>query len=68
MTPTGSSRADPVKLRTSTRPVIAAIAPSTVSRRGRWPCRSQSQPTTSTVPRYSSSRATPTGMRWMALK
>ena len=49
-------------------PISAATAPDTVSRRGRCPCRSQSQPTTSRMPRYSSSNATPTDSRATALK
>ena len=68
ITPTGLIPAAPVRFSTRISPAIEATAPATVSRRGRWPCRSHSQPTTSTVPRYSSSRATPTGIRATALK
>jgi hypothetical protein len=67
-TPAGLSRAGPARLSTITSPAIATAPPATVSRRGRWPRRSQSQPTTSTTPRYSSSSATPTGIRATALK
>ena len=67
-TPAGLIEADPVRSSTIARPAIAAIAPAIVSGRGRWPRRSQSQPTTRIVPRYSSSMATPTGIRSTALK
>ena len=67
-TPIGSRRWLPVTSSTRASPSNAAAAPATVSRRGRCPCRSQSQPTTSRMPRYSSSRATPTDSRATALK
>lgn len=68
MTPIRLSRAEPDRSSTSPSPASAVTAPATVSRPGRWACRSHIQPTTSTTPRYSSSSATPIGIRWMALK
>ena len=68
MTPTRLIPAVSVRFSTRTSPAIDAAAPVTVSRRGRWACRAHSQPTTSTVPRYSSNSATPTGIRATALK
>jgi len=66
--PIGSIRPDPSTSSTNDRPASAMAAPATVSVRGRWPCRSQSQQTTSTGARYSISSATPTGIREIALK
>jgi hypothetical protein len=67
-TPTGLIPPGPARSRTMASPAIATLPPATVSRRGRWPWRSHSQPTTSTTPRYSSSKAMPTGIRATALK
>jgi hypothetical protein len=47
---------------------MAVAAPPIVSRRGRCPCRSQSQATTRMAPVYSMSSAIPTGIRCSALK
>ncbi len=68
ITPARLIPAEPARLSTIASPAIATAPPVMVSRRGRWPCRSQSQPTTSTTPRYSSSTATPTGIRATASK
>jgi hypothetical protein len=58
----------PERFSISASPPSAPRPPATVSGWGRWPCRTHSQSTMSTTPRYSSSSAIPTGIRWMALK
>ena len=58
----------PVRLSISASPPSAATPPPMVSGRGRWPCRTHSQPTMSTIPRYSSMIEIPTGISAIALK
>ncbi len=67
-TPARLSRAEPDRSSTRPRPARAVSAPAVLSQPGRCPCRSHIQPTTSTTPRYSSSSATPTGIRCTASK
>src|SRR5580700_2102447 len=62
-TPTGLMPPGPDRSSISASPPIAATLPAMVSRRGRWPCRTHSHPTTSRMPMYSMSRAMPTGIR-----
>src|SRR5262245_1983150 len=66
--PSGSRPSAPARSRTSASPAMAAAAPATVSGRGRSPCTTHIHATTSRIPEYSRSRATPIGTCWIALK
>ena len=65
-TPIRSTRWLPVRSRIRTRPTSAPAEPARVSGCGRSPWRIHCQSTTSTMPRYSSSSATPTESRCTA--
>ena len=67
-TPARSTRCVPVRSSTSTSPPSASTPPTVVNRLGRCPCTSHIQSTTSNVPQYSSSSATPTERCCTALK